>query len=461
MAGLLDYIVSGGLLDQPADGLIPPPRHPGMLPEWWNQGVRGVVSTLDDMANLRRRGVSNVGGALGHAAVDAVTLPRHAMEQGITTEEAMPWARDMTLNMAGFGTPFAAKNTLGIFGGRNAVTADQQALKLAEDMAGKGASRDDIWNKTGWFQGVDGKWRFEIPDDKAALTGKRYMNAVLEKDMTHPEAFAAYPDTKSIGMLYGERPNSAAYYNGPPEKIGVSSLVPPANPSHHLHELQHAIQWREGFAPGSSPKLERQLAPETGNKVVEQLRTAILAGEYGGPGDKAFTEAARNLLALERQHGGQQAMDTYKKVAGEVESRNVQSRMNMTPEERRATPPWKTQDVPDEQQIVRFGSSGPQMSIDKLPQLPGTGPSPGVAGYVQQLKNAGTDKAAFDPIFSALSADRALKKGDIQDIMKGYGYGTSLSKTREGALKEIFQTWVERARFENKLRAVRPPGELP
>lgn len=30
----------------------------------------------------------------------------------------------------------------------------------------------------------------------------------------------------------------------------------------------------------------------------------------------------------------------------------------MTPEERRATPPWKTQDVPDEQQIVRFRSGG-------------------------------------------------------------------------------------------------------
>jgi hypothetical protein len=32
----------------------------------------------------------------------------------------------------------------------------------------------------------------------------------------------------------------------------------------------------------------------------------------------------------------------------------VQSRMNMSPQERQATAPWLTQDVPDEHQIVRF-----------------------------------------------------------------------------------------------------------
>jgi len=56
----------------------------------------------------------------------------------------------------------------GIFGGRLAQTADHAALGRAEDMARKGADRDAIWNDTGWFQGSDGKWRFEIPDNAAA-----------------------------------------------------------------------------------------------------------------------------------------------------------------------------------------------------------------------------------------------------------------------------------------------------
>jgi hypothetical protein len=53
----------------------------------------------------------------------------------------------------------------------------------------------------------------------------------------------------------------------------------------------------------------------------------------------------------------------YSRLAGEAEARNVETRRYMTLEERRATPPWKTQDVPDEQQIVRFRTEGPQASI--------------------------------------------------------------------------------------------------
>jgi hypothetical protein len=47
------------------------------------------------------------------------------------------------------------------------------------------------------------------------------------------------------------------------------------------------------------------------------------------------------------------AHEAYTRLAGEVEARNAQHRMNMTPEQRRANPPWRTQDLPDEQQIVR------------------------------------------------------------------------------------------------------------
>ena len=46
----------------------------------------------------------------------------------------------------------------------------------------------------------------------------------------------------------------------------------------------------------------------------------------------------------------------YRYLAGETEARNVELRRDFTPEERRARPPWTTQDVPDEQQIVRYGS---------------------------------------------------------------------------------------------------------
>jgi hypothetical protein len=50
--------------------------------------------------------------------------------------------------------------------------------------------------------------------------------------------------------------------------------------------------------------------------------------------------------------------EQYKRLAGEVEARNVQARMNMTPAERRAKAPWLTEDVPRSQQIVRGVTAG-------------------------------------------------------------------------------------------------------
>jgi hypothetical protein len=57
-------------------------------------------------------------------------------------------------------------------------------------------------------------------------------------------------------------------------------------------------------------------------------------------------------------------MSQYRRLAGEVEARNVQKRMDMDAATRRATPPWSTEDVPRDQQIVRglLSGDGPQMS---------------------------------------------------------------------------------------------------
>ena len=51
-------------------------------------------------------------------------------------------------------------------------------------------------------------------------------------------------------------------------------------------------------------------------------------------------------------------MEVYNRLSGEVESRLVQKRMQMTPEELKAAPPWTMYDVPEEQQIVRFDYDG-------------------------------------------------------------------------------------------------------
>ena len=48
--------------------------------------------------------------------------------------------------------------------GRNAATANLEALERAEQMETDGGSVGEIYRETGWFRGADGQWRFEIDD---------------------------------------------------------------------------------------------------------------------------------------------------------------------------------------------------------------------------------------------------------------------------------------------------------
>ena len=54
----------------------------------------------------------------------------------------------------------------------------------------------------------------------------------------------------------------------------------------------------------------------------------------------------------------QDPMRSYYLLAGEAEARNVQTRMGLTPKQRKARPPWTTLDAPEEELLVRGVLSG-------------------------------------------------------------------------------------------------------
>ena len=83
---------------------------------------------------------------------------------------------------------------------------------------------------------------------------------------------------------------------------------------------------------------------------------------------RLFGKNSEKFNALRGVEGEQRAFEKlspfeqYERLSGEVEARNVQTRLNMTPAERRATPPWKTEDVPRSEQILKFGGAGASLS---------------------------------------------------------------------------------------------------
>jgi hypothetical protein len=234
-----------------------------------------------------------------------------------------------------------------LFGGEHSATADKKALAQAKSMSKSGVADDQIWNKTGWFKGVDGAWRYEIPDEKMKLDPKALSPALpvpLGAAVKHPEFQKAYPgifkETSAIrltdtgsGKLGSYDPDTKRLEVNPVERkmLGPDGKPLPAEEQPEsprqvmLHELQHTIQDKELFASGGGP--------------------GQFLKEAGGDPDKAI--------------------EMYRKLAGEVESRNVAKRSLMSPEERKKTPPWETMDVKEWKQIVKENEA-PQYAVGGL-----------------------------------------------------------------------------------------------
>ena len=268
----------------------------------------------------------------------------------------------------------------GIFGGRLAKTADHAALTKAEQLDTAGTPREQIWKDTGWFKGVDGKWRFEIDDSTSRFNE---VNRPTGDYLTHPGGmFKAYREVPGLGRDLGDidlvrsgLPNTGAYLRAESHVPVTENILigrdSPDPRSIALHEYQHAIQARENFARGWNPADAAMPTIEGINKRLSQLASEMDA--YRVPGSDKFRDPRGAALKEEydrllSERSGVNGMDAYHRAAGEVEARNVMSRMDMTPEQRRATPPWETQDVPDAQQILRerYDGSGPQMSTGSM-----------------------------------------------------------------------------------------------
>lgn len=272
---------------------------------------------------------------------------------------------------------------VGMFIGQGAKTWDQIAAKKAHDMAAKGADPRAIWKETGTFKGPDGMWRQEIPDDAAHFGDKRgsidYAIAQNINDplapskvgeiLRHDDLYQAYPDTQNIGTSFNLHSGGsyAPYSSINPETIAIGTR----NKSTAIHELQHAIQQREGWAGGGSPEsMSFVLAEASAAKKAEAKRLMELAmrndplnpSEVVKPGARAKALAAENqareyegLLSRMREFGAGFETDAYKRLAGEAEARATQARMNMNAAQRREVFPLDSYDVPVNQLIVRYG----------------------------------------------------------------------------------------------------------
>lgn len=149
------------------------------------------------------------------------------------------------------------------YSGVRAKTANRSALQKAVEMRNQEKSNEEIRKETGWFIGMDGKWRFEISDAdirfdaEGDLQGKNKNDVKTLADyISHDKLFEAYPDLAEVPVYFAEIQNGSygSYSRGLDEiTLNRSLLEDPKELLDTLvHEVQHAIQERERFAPGAS-----------------------------------------------------------------------------------------------------------------------------------------------------------------------------------------------------------------
>lgn len=280
-----------------------------------------------------------------------------------------------------------------MFAGPSAKTADLSALDRARALQAKGVDRDAIWRDTGWFRGVDGNWRFEIDDSQASVSlppvsvpGEIPNMKLLKDTVQHDDLHAAYPALGDTGVFSNVMPGFRGQIEGDVAETPNSAMMT-INPNaghttaNLLHETQHGIQSIEGFARGGTPVTPEPGTPEW--DLFEEIWNAEGAApmsfevfhKNSGISDERqarafYDEHIANVPARsEREVKKEASKEGYKRLAGEVEARNVETRRNMNAAERRATPPWQTQDRTDAQQIVRIDRSSNDDLRDYLASL--------------------------------------------------------------------------------------------
>ena len=268
---------------------------------------------------------------------------------------------------------FKVKSVIGLYRAKSMLTRMRSEGKI---------DPHEIWIKTGWELGVDGKWRHEINDGQFKVDilkqpqGKEFR---LPEVFDAPDLYAAYPNLRFYKIIFDDTLDSAGSTVGRTFTINIKAHEEYKNEAKLsesveelvrqtvLHELQHGVQDTEGFAQGSSPwahtRRFRQLMLQIGTSVNE------IGGDwvYGRKhvenyfDTKASPEVVAKLDALIKELGykdryefliNEMPAGQYWKVAGEVESRNVEFRSKMTPEERAQKMISETEDVAREDQII-------------------------------------------------------------------------------------------------------------
>ena len=321
-------------------------------------------------------------------------------------------------------------------GERGAAAADKAEertfrmdnLSVAKDMEKNKKKAKAIKAATGWERGADGKWRYEMPDvvlrdpkewvNKKTLTLSDIVEKPNDLFKEYPELFDAYPELKDMKILKGRAKSGGVFYNNAITlNLGdIREAIKYDLDTHYklaknslkktlVHEIQHYIQEKEGFAQGGNSEM---IIDKNALDAIAKLRAekdAVAKEFYAMSPDEQqrrkyeinsrYNDLTKQIERLEKS--SRIGYDGYNRLSGEVEARNVSARLNMTPEERRKTLAESTEDVARKDQIF-LGVGDVSFSLRDMAD----GKESGAADMVEDLKSLNTPDEVDDAIKTAI-----------------------------------------------------------
>lgn len=213
--------------------------------------------------------------------------------------------------------------------------ATARNFNIAKTMENEGKTPSQIRLATGWFKGsLDGKWRNEISDQDAKLHtafGKLKESDVfgethelsLDQVLHHPKLFEAYPEAREIKFsktapILDIWQSIQGFFDRDQNKLSVTPYAEKPL-SVMLHEVQHWIQAKEGFARGGNT------STVIGNLPPEKLQKLFV--DTINSTKKTISEVAQNIEIIKKastsidfdkgrelEDQTKQAYEEYKKV---------------------------------------------------------------------------------------------------------------------------------------------------
>jgi hypothetical protein len=347
----------------------------GMMPQRVTQ-ARPETAGMEELGTMIAPGLAKAAAPVGKGYL---SLLGNEINAGMTGQP--------TRSVIGQMTP----KPLQIFIGNNSKAFNTPAAETYLKMEKTDATPEEMWAATGTFRGVDGKLRQEISDVPAQLLNKqKNFEGKLHETLSHPELFKNYPAlqyydtdiTSEIALPEHMKKTLIGRGGGSFTEKDFVTREPKITAKAYsdedkktlIHEIQHAIQAKEGFARGGNMQ-EFQSGPMF-NPVAKDLNadlSKVLTGGYTAKPEEVISSIKygnpQEIQSIVKKYGFNNVDDAlsflsaedmkrtpfgqYQRLAGEAEARATEARLNLTDEERRAKFPYESYDVPKSDLIIQ------------------------------------------------------------------------------------------------------------